>query len=59
LDDAPIRRLRDRGRFITRARQPNRGFGIRIVKAIAADVRIDTGDGTAVHMEFHPPVKET
>ncbi len=45
----------DRGRFIERERQPNRGFGIRIVEAIASDVRIDTGDGTRVHMEFLPP----
>jgi serine/threonine-protein kinase RsbW len=47
----------DRGRFIERDRQPNRGFGIRIVKAIAADVRIDTDDGTTVSMEFRPPVR--
>ncbi len=46
----------DHGRFIERARQPNRGFGMRIVRAIANDVRIDTNGGTRVHMEFRTPV---
>jgi anti-sigma regulatory factor (Ser/Thr protein kinase) len=46
----------DHGRFIERERQPNRGFGIRIVRAIAADVHIDTTNGTRVHMEFRTPV---
>jgi serine/threonine-protein kinase RsbW len=45
----------DRGQFIERERQPNRGFGIRIVRAIASDVRIDVDGGTRVHMEFLPP----
>jgi serine/threonine-protein kinase RsbW len=45
----------DRGDFIERERQPNRGFGIRIVQAIASDVRIETNGGTRVHMEFLPP----
>jgi anti-sigma regulatory factor (Ser/Thr protein kinase) len=47
--------VHDRGQFIVRARQPNRGFGIRIVHAIANSVRIETDGGTAVHMEFHLP----
>ena len=47
----------DRGRFIDRERQPDRGFGIRIVHAIASDVRIETGNGTRVHMEFRTPVE--
>ena len=46
----------DRGRFIERERQPDRGFGIRILQAIATHVRIDTNDGTRVHMEFRTPV---
>jgi hypothetical protein len=45
----------DRGHFIVRAQQPNRGFGIRIVNAIARGVRIETEGGTAVHMEFALP----
>jgi serine/threonine-protein kinase RsbW len=45
----------DRGHFVVRARQPNRGFGIRIVNAIAKGVRIETDGGTAVHMEFALP----
>jgi serine/threonine-protein kinase RsbW len=49
----------DRGHFIERDRQPNRGFGIRIVRAIADDVRIETDGGTRIHMEFlTPPVAE-
>jgi serine/threonine-protein kinase RsbW len=49
----------DRGHFIERDRQPNRGFGIRIVRAIADDVRIDTDGGTRIHMEFlTPPATE-
>jgi serine/threonine-protein kinase RsbW len=46
----------DRGRFVEREPQPNRGFGIRIVRAIASEVRIETDDGTRVHMEFRTPV---
>jgi anti-sigma regulatory factor (Ser/Thr protein kinase) len=45
----------DRGNFIQRERQPNRGFGIRIVEAIASEVSIETNGGTRVHMEFLPP----
>jgi len=46
----------DRGTFIERERQENRGYGIRIVQAIANDVRIEIDNGTRVHMEFLPPV---
>jgi len=45
----------DHGNFIQRERQPNRGFGIRIVEAIASEVSIETNGGTRVHMEFLPP----
>jgi serine/threonine-protein kinase RsbW len=47
----------DRGEFLERERQPDRGFGIRIVEAIASDVRIERDGGTAVHMEFRPPAR--
>ena len=42
----------DRGKFIERAPRPNRGFGMKIVKAIAQDVSVDVGDGTHVRMIF-------
>jgi anti-sigma regulatory factor (Ser/Thr protein kinase) len=45
----------DQGTFIERERRPNRGFGMRIVQAIASDVRIETDGGTRVHMEFVAP----
>jgi anti-sigma regulatory factor (Ser/Thr protein kinase) len=48
----------DKGTFIERERQPNRGFGMRIVQAIASDVRIETDGGTRVHMEFQAPVDD-
>jgi anti-sigma regulatory factor (Ser/Thr protein kinase) len=48
----------DKGTFIERERQPNRGFGMRIVHAIATDVRIETDGGTRVHMEFQAPVED-
>lgn len=46
----------DRGRFIERALRPGRGFGLRIVKAIAKDVVVETGEGTHVRMLFDLPV---
>jgi serine/threonine-protein kinase RsbW len=42
----------DRGTFIERAPRPNRGFGMKIVKAIAQNVTVDIGDGTHVRMIF-------
>jgi serine/threonine-protein kinase RsbW len=48
--------VHDRGMFIQRERQPNRGFGLRIVQAIAQKVRVETDDGTHVHMEFRTPI---
>ena len=43
----------DRGRFIEREQQrPGRGFGLRIVHAIARAVSVDTEGGTRVHMIF-------
>jgi serine/threonine-protein kinase RsbW len=47
----------DRGTFIERAPRPGRGFGMRIVEAIAKDVIVDTANGTHVRMIFAvPPV---
>jgi len=42
----------DRGTFIDRPARPNRGFGMKIVKAIAQDVTVNVGDGTHVRMIF-------
>ena len=42
----------DRGTFIERPPRPNRGFGMKIVKAIAQNVTVDVGDGTHVRMIF-------
>jgi anti-sigma regulatory factor (Ser/Thr protein kinase) len=47
----------DRGTFIERALRPGRGFGLRIVKAIAKDVLVETGEGTHVRMVFELPVR--
>jgi anti-sigma regulatory factor (Ser/Thr protein kinase) len=51
-DDALAIDVCDRGTFIERAPRPGRGFGLRIVKAIAEEVRVDTGNGTRVAMRF-------
>jgi anti-sigma regulatory factor (Ser/Thr protein kinase) len=45
----------DRGSFIERERLPGRGFGLRIIRAIAPQIRIDTTRGTSVRMRFHIP----
>ena len=43
----------DNGRFLERPPEPDRGFGLRIVHAIATDVSIDTSEmGTRVRMVF-------
>ncbi len=42
----------DRGRFIERALRPGRGFGLRIVRAIAREVTIKTDGGTQIRMIF-------
>ena len=43
----------DNGRFLERPPEPDRGFGLRIVRAIATDVSIDTSEmGTRVRMVF-------
>ncbi|MFZ1019061.1 MAG: ATP-binding protein [Candidatus Cybelea sp.] len=45
----------DRGSFIERDRLPGRGFGLRIIRAVAPQTRIDTARGTSVRMRFHTP----
>jgi len=45
----------DRGTFIERERRPGRGFGLRIVRAIARSVTIDTEGGTRIQMIFDAP----
>lgn len=47
----------DRGKFIERAPRACRGFGMRIVEAIAIDVHIDVANGTHVRMIFKRPSK--
>ena len=42
----------DRGTFIERERLADRGFGLRIMRAIARSVTINIGHGTHVHMDF-------
>ncbi len=43
----------DRGKFIARdGQRPGRGFGLRIIRAIARSVSVDTDGGTHVHMLF-------
>lgn len=42
----------DGGSFVEQRRVPGRGFGLRIIRAIAAQLTIDTSDGTRVRMVF-------
>ena len=45
----------DRGTFIRRAPRAGRGFGMRIVEAIAETVTVDIDEGTHVRMIFKVP----
>jgi anti-sigma regulatory factor (Ser/Thr protein kinase) len=45
----------DRGTFAAPKRRPNRGFGLRIVRSIAQNVRLETKSGTIVRMRFLLP----
>jgi anti-sigma regulatory factor (Ser/Thr protein kinase) len=45
----------DRGSFIRREPLPGRGFGLRIIRAIAQQLQIDTTRGTCVSMAFEAP----
>jgi anti-sigma regulatory factor (Ser/Thr protein kinase) len=50
----------DRGVFIERAPRAGRGFGLRIVEAIAKTVSVNVDNGTHVHMTFAvPPPSES
>lgn len=42
----------DRGKFVEREPLPWRGFGLRIMRAIAQHITLDTSDGTRVRMHF-------
>ena len=42
----------DCGSFVTRVPLPGRGFGLRIMRAIATELDIDTTNGTRLHMIF-------
>ncbi|HEX4013292.1 MAG TPA: ATP-binding protein [Candidatus Cybelea sp.] len=44
--------ISDGGTFIERERLPGRGFGLRIMRAVTPQFRIDTGRGTSVRMRF-------
>ena len=45
----------DRGTFVAREARPGRGFGLRIVEAIAQSVTIEVDQGTHVRMLFTVP----
>lgn len=45
----------DRGAFLEPRKREHRGFGLRIVRAVAQSVSIDTSEGTAVRMTFELP----
>lgn len=42
----------DGGSFVERRPLPGRGFGLRIIRAIAAQLTIDTSEGTRIRMMF-------
>ncbi|MBV8118277.1 MAG: ATP-binding protein [Candidatus Eremiobacteraeota bacterium] len=43
----------DRGTFAAPKRRPNRGFGLRIVRSVAQNVRLETACGTSIRMRFN------
>jgi len=47
----------DSGTFIERPPRPGRGFGLRIVEAIAREVHVDVGNGTHIRMTFNRQAK--
>lgn len=49
----------DGGSFIVRDPLPGRGFGLRIIRAIARRIVIDTSNGTRIRMTFPGPVGES
>lgn len=44
----------DQGSFIRRKPASGRGFGLRIIRAVARKINIDTSRGTCVSMIFDP-----
>lgn len=42
----------DDGSFIERTPLPGRGFGLRIIRAVAGKLTVDTAEGTCVRMKF-------
>lgn len=42
----------DAGAFVVRSKRPERGFGLRIIRAVAHAFDLDTRDGTTVNMRF-------
>ena len=48
----------DRGTFIERGPRPGRGFGLRIVEAIAQAVTVNVDNGTHVRMIFTVPLQQ-
>ena len=51
--DSIVVEVIDRGAYVEPKERSNRGFGLRIVRAVAESVEIDTAEGTAVRMTFH------
>jgi serine/threonine-protein kinase RsbW len=45
----------DHGAFVEPRERANRGFGLKIVRAVAQSVNVDTTNGTAVRMTFDVP----
>jgi anti-sigma regulatory factor (Ser/Thr protein kinase) len=43
----------DRGTFIRRKPIAGRGFGLRIIRAVATEMNIDTSEGTCIRMRFY------
>lgn len=48
----------DGGSFIERSPLPGRGFGLRIIRAIAYQIQIETSRGTCVRMLFPGPLRK-
>jgi|HubBroStandDraft_2_1064218.scaffolds.fasta_scaffold04939_2 anti-sigma regulatory factor (Ser/Thr protein kinase) len=48
----------DGGSFIERSPEPGRGFGLRIIRAIADQIQIETSHGTCVRMLFAGPLSK-
>ena len=42
----------DAGTFVVRKKRPDRGFGLRIIRAVAHACELDTRAGTTVNMRF-------